>query len=66
MPKFLSRRKEKMDFLFVLYNTQTPGAAVAIVKEGKIIFRKGYGMASVDNDIPITPRTLFNIASVSN
>lgn len=55
----------KIDSLFASYNSQTPGAAVAIVKDGKVIFIKGYGMADLDHDIPITPQTVFNIASVS-
>ena len=55
----------KIDSLFSSYSSQTPGAAVAVVKDGKIIFKKGYGMADLDHDIPITPATVFNIASVS-
>lgn len=54
-----------VDSLFASYNSHTPGAAVAIVKDGKVVFRKGYGMADLDHDIPITPQTVFNIASVS-
>ena len=56
---------KKIDSLFTGYTAQTPGAAVAIVKDGKVIFQKGYGMADLDHDIPITPQTVFNIASVS-
>ena len=55
----------QIDSLYASYNSQTPGAAVAIVKEGKVVFLKGYGMADLDHDIPITPQTVFNIASVS-
>lgn len=55
----------KLDSLFAPYTLQTPGAAVAIVKDGKVVFQKGYGMADLDHDIPITPQTVFNIASVS-
>jgi len=55
----------KVDSLFASYTSQTPGAAVAIVKDGKVVFMKGYGMADLDHDIPITPQTVFNIASVS-
>ncbi|MFT3981634.1 MAG: serine hydrolase domain-containing protein [Ferruginibacter sp.] len=55
----------KVDSLFTSYNAQTPGAAIAIIKEGKIVLTKGYGMADLDHDIPITPQTVFNIASVS-
>ncbi len=55
----------KIDSLFASYNEKTPGVAVAIVKDGKIVFKKGYGMADLDHDIPITPQTVFNLASVS-
>jgi len=55
----------KVDSLFASYNWQTPGAAVAIVKDGEVVFQKGYGMADLDHDTPITPQTVFNIASVS-
>ncbi|SFN74659.1 CubicO group peptidase, beta-lactamase class C family [Chitinophaga sp. YR627] len=55
----------RVDSLFAVYNSQTPGAAVAIVKDGKVVFQKGYGMADLEHDIPITPQTVFNVASVS-
>ncbi|HYE54039.1 MAG TPA: serine hydrolase domain-containing protein [Chitinophagaceae bacterium] len=55
----------KIDSLFASYNSQTPGAAVVVVKDGKIVFKKGYGMADLDHNIPITTQTVFNIASVS-
>jgi CubicO group peptidase (beta-lactamase class C family) len=55
----------KIDSTFASYNSQTPGVAVAIVKNGKVIFKKGYGMANLNDNIPITPKTVFNIASVS-
>lgn len=55
----------KIDSTFAAYNSQTPGVAVAVVKNGKVIFKKGYGMADLSNNIPITPQTVFNIASVS-
>lgn len=55
----------KIDSTFASYNAQTPGVAVAVVKNGKIVFNKGYGMANLNDNIPITPQTVFNIASVS-
>jgi CubicO group peptidase (beta-lactamase class C family) len=55
----------KIDSIFASYNSQTPGTAVAVVKDGKVIFKKGYGMANLSNNIPITPQTVFNLASVS-
>ncbi|MFC1614831.1 serine hydrolase domain-containing protein, partial [Gemmatimonadota bacterium] len=42
-----------------------PGCAVAIFKDEAIAFKRGYGMASLDYGIPITPTTVFDIASIS-
>jgi CubicO group peptidase (beta-lactamase class C family) len=56
---------KKIDSTFASYNSKTPGVAVAIIKDGKIVFKKGYGMANLNYDLPITPQTVFNIASVS-
>ena len=42
-----------------------PGAAIVVVKDGNIIFEKGYGMANLEHEIPIQPTTVFDLASVS-
>jgi CubicO group peptidase (beta-lactamase class C family) len=39
------------------------GFAVAIVKKGKVVFAKGYGLRDVKNNLPVTPQTLFAIGS---
>ncbi len=57
--------EKRIDALFSNYNSKTPGVAVAVVKDGKIIFKKGYGMANLEYDVSITPSTVFHIASVS-
>ncbi len=44
---------------------QKPGAAVAVVQNGKIVFKKGYGSANLEYDIPVSPKTIFHVASVS-
>lgn len=56
---------KQIDDLFSGYNQTTPGISVAVVKDGKIIFKKGYGAANLEYDTPITPKTVFQIASVS-
>ncbi len=56
---------KQIDQLFSKYNSATPGVAVAVVKDGKIVFAKGYGTANLEYDLPITPKTVFQIASVS-
>lgn len=43
----------------------TPGVAILIVEPGKPIFMKGYGQARLRDKTPITPQTLFELASVS-
>ncbi|HEY9672570.1 MAG TPA: serine hydrolase domain-containing protein, partial [Waterburya sp.] len=43
-----------------------PGAAVALVKDGKIFFSKGYGYADLEKKIPVVPdKTLFRVGSIS-
>ena len=57
---------DKVDSLFAeLNNTDSPGIAVLVVHEGNVLLRRGYGMANLEHKIPITPTTVFDIASVS-
>lgn len=57
---------KKSDSLFKFYDERPgPGVAVLIVQNGKIAFEKGYGLASLEYNVKITPATVFDIASVS-
>lgn len=48
-----------------LQENHIAGAAVSVVKDGKLFFAKGYGYADVAKGIPVDPeRTLFHIGSV--
>ena len=61
-----STPEKQIDQLFTTWNRiDTPGAAVAVEKDGKVIYKKGFGSAELEYDIPITPGTVFHIASVS-
>lgn len=40
-----------------------PGLQIAVVQNGKIILKKSYGMASIQNNIPVTDTTIFPINS---
>lgn len=42
-----------------------PGMAVAVIKDGKVVHSQGYGVRKTGEPAPITPRTLFGIASNS-
>jgi CubicO group peptidase (beta-lactamase class C family) len=43
----------------------SPGYALGVVKDGALVFERGYGRADLDNNVPITPRTSFHLASLS-
>jgi CubicO group peptidase (beta-lactamase class C family) len=43
---------------------QVPGVAVVVVKDGKIVRERGYGLANVEHGVPVTPDTMFQSASV--
>lgn len=44
---------------------QVPGSAVALIRQGDIIFKQGYGYSDADKRRPVTPETVFNVASIS-
>lgn len=59
-------QEQQIDQIFAEWNKpQTPGVSVAIVKDGRIIFKKGYGSANLEYNISNNPSTVFEIASVS-
>lgn len=43
----------------------SPGCALGIFRNGQIIYEKGYGLASVELNAPITPESVFDIGSTS-
>src|SRR5438094_776082 len=56
----------RIDSIFAPYDKRdSPGCAVAVLQGGATVFAKGYGMASLEHDAPITPNTPFYAASVS-
>jgi len=56
----------RVDSIFATFDKRdTPGCAVAVVDSGRTVFSKGYGMASLEHDVPITPTSAFYAASVS-
>jgi CubicO group peptidase (beta-lactamase class C family) len=56
----------RVDQLFADWDRlDSPGAALAVVKDGSVVYKRGYGSANLEHDIPITPTTVFDIASVS-
>jgi len=48
-----------------IYKPGQPGAAVLVKKHGRIILRKGYGLANLELNVPIEPDTVFRIGSIT-
>lgn len=44
---------------------KVPGMAVAIVKDGQVIWAEGFGLRDVENRLKVTPKTLFAIGSTT-
>jgi CubicO group peptidase (beta-lactamase class C family) len=45
--------------------TGTPGAAMAVIRDGRVVFSRGFGVANVETGEPVRPETLFRLASVT-
>jgi CubicO group peptidase (beta-lactamase class C family) len=43
----------------------SPGCALGVYRDGQIIYAKGYGLANLEENVPITPQSVFDIGSTS-
>jgi CubicO group peptidase (beta-lactamase class C family) len=43
----------------------SPGCALGVYRDGKIIYAKGYGLANIEENVPINPQSVFDIGSTS-
>jgi len=61
-----SNVKAQVDKVFEKWDkSDSPGCALGVYRDGKIIYKHGYGMANLNDDVPITPATVFHVASMS-
>jgi CubicO group peptidase (beta-lactamase class C family) len=59
-------REAAIDALLAKYNrNDAPGAAVMAIRGGKVLYRRGYGLADVEAHVAVTPATNFRLASVT-
>ncbi|MFT3881129.1 MAG: enterochelin esterase [Gemmatales bacterium] len=57
---------KKIDDIFARWNkTNSPGVVVAVIRDGKMVYQRGYGMANLELDTPLNPNSVFYIASTS-
>lgn len=62
----LGDKTARIDALFTSFNrSDGPGASVMVIHDGAVVFKKGYGLASIDEPRPITTATNFRLASVT-
>ena len=58
--------ERQVDALFAPWNRPgVPGAVVGVIRDGKVLFTKRYGMADIERGVPMTPATEFFIGSMS-
>jgi len=57
---------DAIDAVFADFDTpQTPGCALGVVSDGRLVYGRGYGLANLEHGIPITTRSVFRSGSVS-
>ncbi|MCK5747055.1 MAG: beta-lactamase family protein, partial [Oricola sp.] len=60
-----SALSKDVDALFAEFEGERPGCAAGVIEGGKYIHAKGYGMANLEYDEPITPDSVFRMGSIS-
>jgi len=57
---------EKVDKLFAQWDKpDSPGCSIGVIKDGKLVYKRGYGSANLDYNVPLTSESVFYIASTS-
>ncbi len=46
-------------------DNEIPGAALAVAKDGRLVYARGFGHADIEQQHPVQPESLFRIASIS-
>lgn len=60
------KESKDVDAIFAdLAKPGSPGCSLAVARDGKTIYAKGYGLANIEQTVAITPTTVFDIGSTS-
>jgi CubicO group peptidase (beta-lactamase class C family) len=58
--------EHKVDKVFAAFDKpDSPGCALGVVRDGEFVYKKGYGEASLELGVPLTPESVFYMGSVS-
>jgi CubicO group peptidase (beta-lactamase class C family) len=56
----------RVDRLFIEWDRQdSPGCSLAVVQDGEIVYKRAYGMADLERNVPLSPASVFDLASTS-
>ena len=56
----------QVDALFAAWNKpDSPGCSIGVMSQGELVFAKGYGLSDVEHGTPLSPDTVFDIASMT-
>ncbi|MFT4801069.1 MAG: CubicO group peptidase (beta-lactamase class C family) [Flavobacteriaceae bacterium] len=60
------KESQEIDGIFKEWGKQNvPGGAIGIIKDGELIYAKGYGIADLEHDIKISPSSVFTLGAAS-
>ena len=51
--------------LMPLFSPKEPGAAVIVIKDGRTVFRKAFGLSDLEKGFPLRPESVFRIGSIT-
>jgi CubicO group peptidase (beta-lactamase class C family) len=58
--------EKKVDAVFAAYDKpDSPGCALGVIRDGKLIYARGYGSANLEHNLPLTPQSILDIGSTS-
>ena len=63
-PAYAQDKTGEIDKLFSWATPSAPGCAVAVSRHGKLVVNRAYGSADLERDVPLSPNSIFDIASV--
>jgi CubicO group peptidase (beta-lactamase class C family) len=57
---------QRVDQLFAEWDRpDSPGCVLAVVREGEIVYKRAYGMADLERSVPLSPASVFDLASTT-
>lgn len=57
---------DRVDRVFAQWDKRdSPGCELAVIKDGQIVYKRGYGMANLEHNIPLSPSSIMDTGSVS-